>query len=130
MYMNKVIKGRRYDTEKATLVAYQNRTYSDQEFIELFRKRTGEYFLAHWAPENSDNVGWIEPISYKEAMDFAEQHLDGEEFEKEFGTISDEAKTIISLSLPDDLVLKLNNLARNYCKTKSEIVASLIKKAK
>lgn len=97
--MRKVIKGKLYDTEKATMVAEWSDGYpSDFRYCceELYRKRTGEYFvhgeggaMSKYAESCGQNQ-WmggeaIRPVSYDEARQWLEEHGTAEEYEAEFG---------------------------------------------
>ena len=92
--MKKIIKGRVYDTETATeLASYSNGgTWRDFSHFEetLYRKKTGEFFLhgeggpmtryAEAQGQNSWSGGErIMPMTYAEAQEWAEKHLDGDE---------------------------------------------------
>lgn len=97
--MRKVIKGKLYDTDKATRVASWSDGYaSDFRFVAeaLYRKRTGEYFLhgeggpmSRYAESCGQNQ-WaggeaIRPLTYDEAREWMEGHADADEYEAEFG---------------------------------------------
>lgn len=115
--MFRVINGKRYDTEKAQKVAEAYSSLGRTDFgyweEELYRKRTGEFFLYGWggpASGYSKSIGvneWsggekIRPLTIEEAMEWAEKHLEGEEYEEIFGEVTetDEKKTVaLSLSL-------------------------------
>ncbi len=101
--MRKVIKGKMYDTDTATLVAERRSGYpSDFDYFTetLYRKRTGEYFIhghgnaaspyAHQAEMNRWESGEsIAPMSYEDARSWMEKHAEADEYEAEFG-IADE----------------------------------------
>lgn len=98
--MRKIIKGKLYDTEKATQVGEWSRDYPrDFSYVceTLYRKRTGEYFLhgegGPMSPyaESCGQRQWqggeaIKPLTYEAAREWAEGHLESEEYEAEFGT--------------------------------------------
>jgi len=104
--MRKVIKGKLYDTEKATpIVSWSNGYYSnDFHHVSetLYRKRTGEYFLhgeggamSEYAESCGQNQ-WcggerITPLSYDDARTWTEEHAGADVYEREFG-IPDEDK--------------------------------------
>ena len=116
--MKKVINGKRYDTTSATKLAEYENTIdvrNHNRFEEtLYEKKTGEYFL-HGAGgagskygvwfENSGSPGEkIMPLSLAEAKKWAEEYLDGDEYETIFGEV-DESEEIaqsrqISILLP------------------------------
>lgn len=112
--MKKIINGKVYDTEKAKAVgAWSNGgTWRDFDHREetLYRKKTGEFFLhgeggpATNYAERIDNA-WssgerIMPMSFAEARAWAEEHLDGDEFENIFGAVTeDESRVQVCYSL-------------------------------
>ena len=102
--MRKIIDGRKYDTETATLVgSWDNGMLgSDLNCVSeaLYRKRTGEHFLheeggaATRYAHRDELGGWvggdaITPLSYDEARQWAEGHLDADEYEAEFGEVAE-----------------------------------------
>lgn len=104
--MKKVIKGKLYDTEKATEVGSWHDGYpSDFRYVceTLYRKRTGEYFLhgeggpmSRYAQSCGQNQ-WtggesITPLTYEAAKQWAEDHLDADEYEAEFGIPEEDAE--------------------------------------
>lgn len=104
--MRKVIKGKLYDTDKATMVGEWHDGYpSDFHYVceTLYRKRTGEYFIhgeggamSRYA-ESCGQSQWmggesIMPIGYQDAKEWAETHLDADEYEAEFGIPDEDAE--------------------------------------
>lgn len=100
----KIINGKLYNTETATLVGKWDNGYhiSDFEYCEerLYRKRTGEYFLiGEGGPlsQNSKSYGdksWsygypITPISEEEAKQWAEDRMSANEYIAVFGEVSE-----------------------------------------
>ena len=97
--MRKVIKGRLYDTDKATMVAEHTENYpNDFSYVceTLYRKRTGEYFLHGRGNANTryatpvGGMNWsggeaIRPLSYEDAREWMERNADVEGYEREFG---------------------------------------------
>lgn len=101
--MKKYIGGKVYDTDTAKAVGRaSHHGMSDYKWYEetLYRKKTGEYFLygeGHAASPYRERVGdmWgpgsaIKPLTFDEAREWAEEHLDGNEYEEIFGAISDD----------------------------------------
>ncbi|WP_245191097.1 hypothetical protein [Anaerococcus rubeinfantis] len=97
--MNKVINGKRYDTEKAELIGEWTNGHRYGEFQyeceELYKKKTGEFFLygsggpmsSYAVPSGNNN--WtgsskITPISIDEAKNWVERNLDADDYEKLF----------------------------------------------
>lgn len=114
--MKKIINGKRYDTDTATLIG--NAGYGhpgDFEYWEenLYRKKTGEFFIhgeggamSKYSRKTGQNE-WsggeeIRPLTLREAQDWAEKYLDADEYEEIFGRI-EEGKTQIALWIPDSV---------------------------
>ena len=113
--MKKIIKNKAYDTETAKeLGSWSNmQDYGNfSQFSEtLYRKKTGEFFLhgeggpmTKYAVAEGSN-SWrggsrIMPLTFKEAQEWAEKHLDGDEYEAIFGEVSeDESRVTVCYSL-------------------------------
>ena len=139
--MKKIIKGKKYDTETATLIGSDSSGIpSDFSWWEetLYRKRTGEFFLhgaggpmtkyAESCGQNSWGYGeHIEPLSVKTAMEWAEKHLRSDEYEACFGDVSeDDSKKIVTYSLPERTIEKLKVMAAESGRSMSDIVALAI----
>ena len=101
--MKKIINRKMYDTETAKCVgsfSYGSCRDFDHYAEELYRKKTGEYFLygeggaaskyARGVDQNSTSGGWeITPLSEERAMDWAEKYLDADEYEAIFGKVEE-----------------------------------------
>lgn len=100
--MKKIINGKKYDTETAKCVGdWDNGCCGDFNFVEerLFRKKTGEFFIhgeggaaSEYAERCIDGYGYGEkiiPISEDEAKEWAENHLDGDNYESIFGAVEE-----------------------------------------
>lgn len=93
--MKKVINGKVYDTKTAERVAEWDNDYPVNDFHhvdeELYRKKTGEYFLygsggplsqyAEWHGNSGSGGERIIPLTYEEATKWAEEKLDGDDYE-------------------------------------------------
>ena len=114
--MKKIINGKRYDTDTATLIGSASYGYpSDFEYWaeDLYRKKTGEFFLygeggpmSRYFRSTGQNQ-WsggeeIRPLSLKEAQEWAEKYLDADEYEEVFGRI-EEGKTQIATWIADSV---------------------------
>ncbi|MDY2723912.1 MAG: hypothetical protein SOV20_08880 [Coriobacteriales bacterium] len=101
--MRRIIDGRVYDTETAQQVGGDCSPAGlgprDFQWYEenLFRKRTGEYFLygeggpaspyaEPYGQTGRQGGAMIRPLTYDEAREWAESHLEAREYEAEFGT--------------------------------------------
>lgn len=139
--MMKIIKGKKYDTNTATMVAeYWNGLYKDNfgSITEkLYRKRTGEYFLhgsggarTQYAQHSVGRIGCGEkiiPLSEHGAREWAEMHISSEEYEKVFGAImEDEKRKDIHLVLATATIDKLRRLAVAKGITASAFIDNLI----
>ena len=122
--MKKIIEGKLYDTEKAKRVGFYGTPGSWRDFSHLeetlYRKRTGEFFLhgegspmtkyAKSAGQNSWSGGEeIIPLTAASARQWAEEHLDADDYAAIFG-IPDEGsdkKDTLCIQLPIDLMAKI-----------------------
>lgn len=115
--MKKIINGKLYDTETAKCVGSWDNGLYGRDFgrmsEELYKKKTGEFFLYGEGGPASKYAepaghGWtsgerIIPMTVAEAREWAEEHLDTDEYEEIFGEVSeDDSKQIISISVPAD----------------------------
>lgn len=84
--MRKIIRGKLYDTETAREVGYVSNAMSGDDYRRstLYRKRTGEFFICSQVGEY-DIAEAIEPLTYEMARQWAEEHLDADEYTALFG---------------------------------------------
>lgn len=101
--MKKIINGKKYDTDTAKEIGSYTYGYPsdfDYEAETLYQKRNGELFLfCTGGPKSaySKCVGkneWsgsslIDPICESEAKEWAEKHLNGDEYEELFGEVEE-----------------------------------------
>ena len=88
--MKKIIDGKKYDTETAECIGGWENEYNgldDRYFCaeELYRKKTGEFFIYSWGQEP-----YIMPYTLDEAKKWAEEHLTGEKYEEIFGEVEEQ----------------------------------------
>lgn len=138
--MNKVIKGKRYDTETANFIFCTGYGYSGDLYYwkeELYQKRTGEFFLfgeggagSRYSEKTGDN-SWsggerIYPLTYEEAKKWSEEVMTGDEYEKIFGKNEENEKTklTVSLKINEITALKANAVKRKI--TVSELLSKII----
>lgn len=143
--MKKVINGKRYNTESAQFCGSREYGYSgdfDHIYEALYQKRTGEFFLygegganSKYREEISMN-SWsggeaIIPLTDDEAKEWAENYLDGGDYEKIFTVEEPEetGKKIQSFSLSGDVIAKLTRLSREHKTPRSQIIEELVRKA-
>ena len=134
--MKRIINGRRYDTETAKLVGYTS--YDNPGSLaywseDLYRKKTGEYFLygqggpmskySRRTGENEWSFGHeIRPLTLDEAKAWAEKHLDADIFEEVFGKV-EEGKVQVSTWLEESIKAEIDKLRE----TKGLTIADIIK---
>jgi hypothetical protein len=138
--MKKIINGKVYDTEKAERVGSWSNAGSWRDFQhieeELYRKITGEYFLhgqggpmTQYAKAEGQN-SWtggerIMPMTFLEAREWAEEHLDGDEYEGIFGEVAeDDTKVLTAFSLTKTVIEKIKREAAEKGMSMSAVVES------
>jgi len=140
--MKKIINGRRYDTETARELASASSAVGRNDFgfweETLFRKSTGEYFLygqggpASKYAESCGQNQWsggsrIIPVSLEAAQKWAEEHLDGDDYEEIFGAIEESAeKRTATFSLTEATIEKIARMAQSQEITKSDVIEKLV----
>lgn len=137
--MNKIINGKRYDTDKAELVFVSDNGLlaGDLDYYceTLYRKRTGEFFI-HMdggprsvcaRPDGTGIVGgeYIRPISYDEARLWAEGSMTADGYDKWFGD-PESGTAAINLFVSASAKAKLEREASRTGKTQSAIIEELI----
>lgn len=142
--MKRIINGRRYDTDTAKLAGgYKTGFIGDLDWRseQLFRKSTGEFFLAgrggaktRWASRTIDGFssgGGILPLTFDEAREWAEEHLSVKDVENLFRIPSDAetGKKIQSFSLSQTAIAGLKRLAQTCQTSRSDIIEQLVSKA-
>lgn len=84
--MNKVIEGRRYDTDTAKFVGESDEVYARK--TELYRKKNGEFFMLHWTRWNNEKDE-IVPLSLEEAKEWVAKNLDADMYADLFGPVAE-----------------------------------------
>lgn len=100
--MKKVINGKMYNTETAEYIGnnwYSSPGQFDHVNEDLYRKRTGEFFLhgeggplTDWAEVCNDGAyagSGIKPLTTDEAKQWAEKHLDADSYVDLFGAVEE-----------------------------------------
>lgn len=141
--MKKIINGRKYDTDTANTIAEwdNGRGVNDfkYELETLFLKRNGEYFLfgeggamSKYAQNMGDN-SWsggaaIIPLSYESARQWAEKHLDADDYEEAFGEVSEDGEGDVPLSVrvPTSTRTMLDRLAAKTGRAKGDLLTEAI----
>jgi hypothetical protein len=144
MIMKKIIKGKVYDTQTAKkLGCYENmqdvRNFNHFE-EELYRKKTGEFFLYGYGGPASKYSRRVEqntwsggediiPLDFDNARAWAEENLDADEYESIFGAVDEDAEDILlTFKAPAALDKKLTDKATSLGISKSELLRQLIEK--
>ena len=140
--MEKIIKGKTYDTDRATCIGkFLSGDPEDFEhYIEmLYVKESGEFFLygeggplSKYAAKNESrwDSGWdISPMPYDKARKWVSKHLSQDECKNIFREIvEDESKRHIDLHLSGDVISKIEILAACRGITPSELIEELVEK--
>lgn len=136
--MKKIINGSRYDTGTAKKICSWENTLDvrdiDYEAETLYRTKAGKFFIhgeggAHTPYAESDGLGhWsngelITPITEADAREFAERHMDADEYEAAFGAVSEPIG--ITVQLPEALLTELDS--RKGKASRSEVVIAALK---
>jgi len=102
--MKKIIGGKKYDTNTAECVGSYSNMNDTRNFYywreALYKKKTGEFFLfGEGGPASKYNRQintneWagseeIRPLTESEAKEWAEQYLDGDDYENIFGEVEE-----------------------------------------
>ena len=140
--MKKIINGKVYNTETAKQMAFWCNAGSWRDFHHfeetLYRKKTGEYFLfgeggpmtkyAISTGQNSWSGGEkIIPLDYDNACRWAEEHLDGDEYEAIFGPVEeDETKINATFRITASALENARRQAAKKGMTISEYVDGLL----
>lgn len=140
--MKRIINGRKYDTETAELVGSTDNGLFPHDFgyicHELYRKRTGEYFLeseggAMTRYAERDGDGWrggsvIEPLTYEQARAWAEEHMEADEYEAEFGEVpeSDGEDVVLSVRVSPATRERLRRMAAESGRSQGAVLDELV----
>lgn len=141
--MRRIINNKTYDTDTAKFVGSVGQELDDRlNRVEedLYRKRTGEYFLhgsggamTRYGVALGDN-NWsggerIMPLSYEQARAWAEEELDVEEYEREFGVPVEAGEVQLGVRISDQAKSLLDRETSRSGESRSAIVERLIKDA-
>lgn len=141
--MRKIIHGKVYDTSTARLVAEGENDVGKGDVHwyreQLYQKKTGEYFVWGEGGPGSPYAehrygGWygdegINPVSYEEARQWAEDNLPAAEYEAEFGT-PEEGTYLIQCEVPQAAKVEIDRRRAEMGKTIAQIIAEAIEATK
>lgn len=143
--LNKIIEGSKYDTDTAKMLASRDNDLSQGDFKwcreTLYRTKAGKYFIhgeggamTQYAQSCGNNT-WtggerIEPMSREAAQKWAQECLDGDEYEDVFGKITEETeKEQLLLMVDPQLKQELWARAERERKTLSAMATELLEGA-
>lgn len=140
--MKKIINGKLYDTDTAKQIdtMYHGDSPSDFRYYaeRLYKKRTGEYFLhgeggpmTQYAVSCGQNQ-WrggekIIPLTYEAAKKWAEENMDADDYQEEFGTVSEDdagERVAMSISLDSATADRIRREAQEKGMSVSALIAS------
>lgn len=123
--MKKIINGLLYNTESAKEIGrFCNSYRGDYKFFceTLYKKRTGEYFLycSGGAMSRYSEIcsgmaigkEVIKPLSYAEAKYWAENFLDAEIYQAEFGEVEEGNTVALHITLDNQIYTKIKREAQ------------------
>ena len=142
--MKKTINGKLYDTETAREMGSWSNTWDTRDFHRvaetLYLKRTGEFFLhgeggpmTKYAVSLSDN-SWrggdqIIPLTAARARQWAEEHLDADDFASIFGMPNEgEDTAAMNIQIDAALMARLRQMASDEGITLTACVEKLLRK--
>ena len=120
--MKRVINGRRYDTDKATLVGEACHGEPMQPGYTretLYRKRGGEYFIVVQGTYTYDMV----PLKYKEAQAWYIDNMGGAAYTEEFEA---QGLKTVNVTLTLDCKRKLDRIANDARVPRGKVIETLI----
>jgi len=138
--MNKVIRGKRYDTKTAKLLGVKSSDLSPTDFgyweEALYKTKSGNYFLygeggpasryAVNAGNSSSSGEEIRAYSLEQAQQWVEDHLSADDYEQIFGEI-DEEKIKITADVTPGTKDKLETLKSSSRKSYGDVIEYLLK---
>ena len=141
--MKKVIDGRLYSTETAKRIAIWENGLNADDFgycsEDLYLTKSGAYFLHGEGGANSrygewhgNTGGWgeqIVPLTLGEAMEWAEEKLDGEKYSEIFGEPEEagDGREPLFLTVSATTKAKLRRLSEESGKSMSSLIDELVK---
>lgn len=132
--MRKIIHNKVYDTETATLVGHwsNGRSGGDYISVDLYRKKTGEYFAAKQVGEYISDLFYSEqiaPMGYDQAREWAKENIDTEDYEREFGT-PEEGDAVITCSISAGAKAEIDRRRAETGQTIAQVIEDAIERTK
>lgn len=133
--MKKIINGSRYDTETAKRLGRWESGPDIRDLLHysetLYRTKSGKYFLhdegGHGTTYgNSQNGEQIIPIAEDAAKAWAEEHMDGDDYEATFGAVGDDI-TQVAAYLNSSLLNKLDAYKVEHNMSRNEIIIAALR---
>ena len=138
--MEKIINGKRYNTETAELIAEREENVGSFDHIheELYRKRTGEFFISGEGGARTAYARRIEqntwtngcalvPITDEEAKAWLEKYADAETYERCFAVDEEDDRLVrLSVDITQEDSEKLRAYARRGGKSVADVVRMMI----
>lgn len=136
--MEKIINGKRYNTQTARQLAVLSSNQSPTNFEywreTLYKKRTGEYFLygeggglSKYAKYHDDGRSWGEkiiPLTESEAKKWAKD-LESKEY-KDIFALEDDRNSVVNVLIPATLHARLKEAAVKRGITQKEIIINAL----
>lgn len=138
--MKKIINGKLYDTDTAKEIGSRFHGEGVRDFRHysetLYRKRTGEYFMyGEGGPMSryAETIGqnqWsggekIIPLDYKAATKWAEENMDADDYQAEFGQVSEDGERVtLSISVDAAVADRIRKAAAEAGTSVSSLIAS------
>jgi hypothetical protein len=137
--MKKIINGSLYNTETAKCIgAWEPNGYDQQDFNylreRLYKTRAGKYFLhgeghgnSRYGEWHGNTGGWgeqIRPYTPQEARQWAEEHLNADDYAAEFGEPAEasDGRVTLNLTVPPEIKARLEKLKSETGKSISQLV--------
>lgn len=140
--MKKIIKNKLYDTDTAKMLGWDCGGDGLKAWKEeLYQKRTGEFFLygeggpmtqyAHYVDGNNAwaNGEKIIPLTFETARQWAEEHLDADEYGEIFGMPDEDAEPVaLNVQINAGLMARIREKAGENGTSLTATVAALLEK--
>jgi hypothetical protein len=139
--MKKVINKKLYNTETAARLGCWDNGHYTNDFgycsEDLYRTKSGNFFLhgeggpmSKYSQSSGNSMGWgerIVPLTYDEAQEWAEKHLDGDDYINIFGEPEEsDDKSALNVRISNVAYTKLKQTAAKQGITLAQAVENLI----